>query len=267
MRASTVLGVSLTTLAAVTVAPPADAGPAACASRAKNTHQKLLECVTLEGARAHQAALQAIADDNAGTRATGTPGYDESVDYVADTLEAAGYQVELDPFDFEFLPPATLQQLTPVTATYETGAFTGSGFGEVTGPVIPVDLALAPPRASTSGCEAADFVGLDFSGPNDIALVQRGTCFFAEKAVNAQAAGAEAVIIFNQGNTPDREGLIVANASALPDGSPSNLTIPRRRELRRRRSARSGRLHGVGSCRSTDRIDSVQRPGGVARPK
>jgi hypothetical protein len=97
--------------------------------------------------------LQAIADANDGTRATGTPGYAESVDYVADTLEAAGYQVELDPFDFEFLPPATLQQLTPFAATYETGAFTGSGFGEVTGPVIPVDLALDPPRASTSGAK------------------------------------------------------------------------------------------------------------------
>ena len=33
-------------------------------------------------------------------------------------------------------------------------------------------------------------------------------------------------MIVNQGNSPDREGLIVANASALPDGSPSNLRIP-----------------------------------------
>ena len=49
------------------------AGPAACGSRVNNTHAKLLECVTLEGARAHQAALQAIADANGGTRATGTP--------------------------------------------------------------------------------------------------------------------------------------------------------------------------------------------------
>lgn len=95
----------------------------------------------------------------------------------------------------------------------------------MTGPVIPVDSALTDPAASTSGCEAVDFAGLDFSGPGDIALIQRGTCFFAVKAVNAEAAGAEAVIIFNQG-TADRQGLIVGNASALPDGSPSNLSIP-----------------------------------------
>ena len=86
-----------------------------------------------------------------------------------------------------------------MTATYETGAFTGSGSGDVTGPVIPVDINLVPPRASTSGCEAADFAGLDFSGPGDIALIQRGTCDFGVKAQNAQNAGAEAVVIFNQG--------------------------------------------------------------------
>jgi hypothetical protein len=42
----------------------------------------------------------------------------------------------------------------------------------VIGTVIPVDISLTPPRASTSGCESADFAGLDFSGPNDIALTR-----------------------------------------------------------------------------------------------
>ena len=65
----------------------------------------------------------------------------------------------------------------------------------------------------TSGCEAADFAALDFSGSSDIALMQRGTCPFAVKAQNAEAAGAEAVIIFNQGNTPLREGVIIGTLS------------------------------------------------------
>jgi Zn-dependent M28 family amino/carboxypeptidase len=111
--------------------------------------------------------------------------------------------------------PALLHQLTPVDAEYETGTFTSSGSGDVTGPVIPVDINLVPPRASTSGCEAADFAGLDFSGPNDIALIQRGTCTFADKVQNAQVAGAEAVVIFNQGNDPTREGLIVGTLAPL----------------------------------------------------
>lgn len=81
--------------------------------------------------------------------------------------------------------------------------------------MIPVDINLTPPRANTSGCESADFTGLDFSGPNDIALIQRGTCPFADKAINAQAAGAEAVIIFNQGDTPTREDLIVGTLGGI----------------------------------------------------
>lgn len=201
-------------------APAAMAGPEACDTRVNNNHQKLLECVTLEGVREHQAAFQAIADANGGIRAAGTPGYDASVEYVVERMTAAGYKVTLHEFPFTFVPPALLQQLTPVNATYETGSFTGTGYGDVTGNVIPVDINLVPPRASTSGCEAADFAGLDFSGPADIALIQRGTCTFADKALNAQAAGAEAVIIFNQGNTPEREGLILGTLA------PSTANIP-----------------------------------------
>ncbi len=205
--------------------PVASAAPAACENRNNNTIAKLLECVDVEGVRDHQAAFQAIADANGGTRAAGTPGYEASVDYVVERMEAAGYTVTLDEFPFTFFPPPTLQQTAPITATYETGVFTGSGFGTVAGNVIPVDLNLTPPHDPvTSGCEASDFTG--FGGSADIALIQRGTCTFAEKAVNAQTAGAEAVIIFNQGNTPQREALIVGTAAFLPNGDPSNLTIP-----------------------------------------
>ncbi len=52
----------------------ASAEPARCDSRVNNTFDKLLECVTLEGVREHQAAFQAIADANNGTRVSGSPG-------------------------------------------------------------------------------------------------------------------------------------------------------------------------------------------------
>jgi Zn-dependent M28 family amino/carboxypeptidase len=154
----------------------------------------------------HQEAFQAIADANDDTRAAGTTGYTESVEYVVDTLEAAGWSVELDEFDFTYVPPPTLEQLTPVAAEYESAVFTGTGFGDITGNVVPVDIVLAPPRDPvTSGCEAADFAGFPVGS---IALVQRGTCEFGVKAINAQNAGASAVILFNQGNTVLRSGLL-----------------------------------------------------------
>src|SRR5262245_1143421 len=117
--------------------PAAFAAPDPCANRVNNTHAKLLECVTLTHVLQHQATFQAIANANGGTRAAGTPGYDASLEYIEQRMIAAGYNVTLNTFPFTFFPPAVLQQLTPVNATYETGTFTGSGSGDVTGSVVP----------------------------------------------------------------------------------------------------------------------------------
>lgn len=193
------------------------AGASACDTRVNNTHAKLLECVTLAGVREHQAALQAIANANGGVRAAGTPGYDASLAYVVAKMTAAGYNVTLNAFPFVYVALSTLNQLAPIAATYETGAFTGTGYGTVTSNVTAVDINLTPPQATTSGCEAADFAGFP---AGNIALIQRGTCTFAVKALNAEAAGASAVIIFNQGNAPDREALIIGTLA------PSTATIP-----------------------------------------
>lgn len=130
IRALTVTILALL-LAALLPGPTADAQVAsACDRRTNNTYRKLLECVTVEGVREHQAAFQQIATNNddpyyPGTRAAGTQGYAESVEYVAALLEKAGYKVTLDEFQFDFVFPALLQQLTPVNATYETGIVHG----------------------------------------------------------------------------------------------------------------------------------------------
>ncbi len=165
--------------------------------------EQLRHAVTLDGVMRHMQAFQQFANANSGTRASGTPGYELTVSYVADQLKRAGYQVTLQEFDFPFFQeksPAVLQRVTPEPKSYQQGGdyrtMTYSGTGDVTAPVQPVDLALADPAASTSGCEASDFAGFT---PGNIALVQRGTCTFGQKAQNAAAAGAKAVIVFNQG--------------------------------------------------------------------
>ena len=70
-------------------ASPAAAGPNACGSRDNNTVAKLTQCVTVDGVLEYEEALQRIADANNDTRASGTPGFDASADYVTDRLEAA----------------------------------------------------------------------------------------------------------------------------------------------------------------------------------
>lgn len=172
---------------------------------------ELRAAVTVAGIRAHQQELQNIATANGGTRVAGSSGYDDSAEYVFNLLDAAGYDVSYQPFDFPFfqeLTPAELEQTAPnqVTYTYLVEFFTMdySGSDEVTAGVQAVDLNLPSTGGSTSGCESSDFDG--FTAGN-IALIQRGTCTFAQKAINAEAAGAVGVIIFNEGNSPDREPL------------------------------------------------------------
>ena len=231
-RASVVVLTSTFVIALLTMVLPAAAtsAPPGCKNRNNNTYAKLLDCVTVEGVRAHQAAFQAIAAANddpvyPGTRATGTEGYTGSVEYVQDQLEAAGYEVTLDEFEYAFQFPVILRQLTPAPAVdHPANAAVGTGFGDVTAAVVPVDVNFTPPRTpSTSGCEAADFAGFPAGA---IALIQRGTCPFSVKAQNADNAGAGAVILFNQGDTGPAAGPGDRFGSVNPTLAPLTLDIP-----------------------------------------
>ena len=213
MRRSTVLLSLVLVLSLVFALQPAAAG-------LSTSTKPLRRAVTTAGVMDHLEAFQDIADNNGGTRASGTPGYAASGDYVIDRLEAAGYNVRKQDFEFEFFEDIDPAELLLGTESIETQTMTYSGSGTVTGPAIPVDVNVTGDRASTSGCEAIDFEGIDWSGSNDVALIQRGSCDFAVKAANAEAAGAEAVIIFNQGNddpTDDRFGLIGGTLGAQMD--------------------------------------------------
>lgn len=207
MTAVAGLAMSGLALGAAVAAPAAAKAPSAkvCETRANVNYKNLLECVTLNGVMEHQQALQAIATANGGNRAAGTAGYEKSVEYVVDTLEAAGWEVSIDEFPFTYVPPGKVTQLSPIVASYENFVFTGTGYGTKTGSVTPVDINITTFDPSTSGCEAGDFSGFP---AGNIALIQRGTCEFGVKAVNAQAAGASAVILFNQGNSPARSGVV-----------------------------------------------------------
>ena len=249
-RKTTVRLAAVAAVTALTTALSPQAGMAAtsagCDDRSNNTYQKLLECVTRDGVLEHMEAFQKIAENNPDpeygtTRAAGTPGYQASVDYVAGLLKDAGYTVTLDPVEITYVFIPELRQVTPAAADYETGVYSGSGKGSLTGNVVPVDINLTPPRASTSGCDGAfteaavgSPIVADPAGPNDfagfpvgsIALIQRGGCSFALKALNAEAAGASAVIIFNQGNTPEREPLFIGDATPPPGSADTSIGIP-----------------------------------------
>jgi Zn-dependent M28 family amino/carboxypeptidase len=194
------------------------------ASGGSLTPKDLARKVTLAGVLRHLVAFQAIANRNGGTRASGTPGFDRSADYVAALLKLSGYKVTRQPFEFNYCTDesSSFTQNAPTPTTYvdqtDYDVLDCSGGGTATGTVVPVDLQLTTPNTSTSGCEASDFTGVS----GNIALVQRGTCNFGVKAANAEAAGAIGVIIMNQGNTtgPDRTDLFAGTLGA-PVGIPA----------------------------------------------
>lgn len=176
------------------------------------TH-KLRAAVSAERMVKHLAALQRIADANGGTRAAGTAGFEASAQYIERRLRRAGYEPYRQAFSylqFSESAEAVLAQVAPTPRTFAAEEFDSMEYstGDATAAVSAVDINLTGDRASTSGCEAADFAGFP---AGNIALLQRGTCAFGVKVRNAQAAGAAGAVIFNQGNNvpgDDRMGVV-----------------------------------------------------------
>jgi Zn-dependent M28 family amino/carboxypeptidase len=172
----------------------------------------LRKAVGIDGLMSHLQSLQNIATAFGDREASGN-GYAASYGYVKSMLEAAGYAVKVMPFEypyFEDLAPPTLALTAPTSQTFvaetDFATMSYSGSGNVTAEVQNVGGFVLPPTAepsSESGCTAAHFAGFV---PGRVALIQRGGCNFVDKAANALAAGASAVIIFNEGN-PERTDL------------------------------------------------------------
>ncbi|GAB3352126.1 M28 family metallopeptidase [Modestobacter lapidis] len=166
--------------------------------------------VTTKEVLRHLEALQDIADEHGGTRASGTPGYDASGDYVQGLLEDAGYDVERQPFDFvhtETIAATFLVGAAPVEViVMEYSPSTAEG--GVTAP-----LRALPADDPTPGCEPTDFDG---SVAGTIVVVSRGVCAFGDKQAHATAAGAVGVLVSN--NEP---GPLVGTLGGPVEGAPA----------------------------------------------
>jgi Zn-dependent M28 family amino/carboxypeptidase len=221
-------------LSAIVVALALVAGPSSAIAADPDT-SALRQAVTPDNVFKHQADLEAIADANGGTRDSRTPGYQASVDYVVSQLRSYGYRPQITQFNL----PEWVENSTPVLTrtdvepdeSYTPGTaadddspnvdfitFELSPSGNLTNlPVVPTnDIVIPSPGGTTSGCEMEDFPAATAGA---ISLIQRGTCPFVQKLANAEAAGAAGVILFNEGDTPDRQ-------NALFRSGPADLGIP-----------------------------------------
>jgi Zn-dependent M28 family amino/carboxypeptidase len=194
MRVARRYGVVAATAALALAGGSALTAPAAAQGQGNpNTSKKFTAAVTADGVYRHLEAFQEIADDNGGNRASGTSGYEASGEYVESQLQAAGYETERQYFEFLYQEVITesLVQNTPETNEIDTIVMAYSPNtpeGGVTGDLVV-------PGEVNTGCDSSEWGEVDAT--DQIALVSRGVCSFAAKAVAAGEAGAEAVIIYN----------------------------------------------------------------------
>ena len=222
---------SLAVLAAVAVMSPAATATAQGRNDGSPSDPRakaFVKEVSVDRVERHQERLQDIADANGGSRNVFGTGYTASVDYVVRVLERAGYEPEVTPFNFpiwEETQLPVLNQVTPTAKPYRPGTEAQSDTPDVdfismpgsptvnldNVPVVPVGgIQIPSTGGSVSGCEASDYPA---AVDGAVALVQRGTCPFVQKWELAEEAGAVGVIIFNEGNTPDRQNAVFIDNS------------------------------------------------------
>jgi peptidase M28-like protein/PA domain-containing protein len=209
---------------------------AQCDAQVNDTPSKLLPCIQTADLWNHMKKFQAIADANPSpadgmpSRNSGEPGYKASADYVAQLMTKAGYNVTIQQYKFTYYAYTarpTLSEFSPTPHDYvladewNPGQSTGTATKAALQPAGGIIIPPTPTSSSSSGCTMADFSGFV---AGRMALIQRGGCNFGVKVLNAKAAGATGVIIFNEGN-PGRTGVL---AGSLVDaaGNPIIPTIP-----------------------------------------
>ena len=150
--------------------------------------EALRAALTVGGIQTHLEALQEAADTGGGNRDEHSAGFQNTVDYVVETLESYGYTPAIQPFSFDAYvvdAPPLLEQLSPNAKTYQPGTdvvtMEFSGTVERSGELVPTnDIVIL-----ASAADPTAFV----------ALTQIG----AQVAARASRTLSTAVLRFTQG--------------------------------------------------------------------
>ena len=169
--------------------------------------------VTADGMYSHLRKLQEIADSNKDTRAEGTPGYDASVDYVAQTLRDKGFDVQTPEFERFDRAEGGRPTLSVGGRDYhvdQASLLVTTAQGGVRA------LTLRPQK--TSGCSAAEYGSVSVKGA--IAVVDDTGCSVVNKQNAAVAKGAVALLVVS---APGTSG---SPAGLFTPGYYQQLTVP-----------------------------------------
>jgi aminopeptidase YwaD len=145
--------------------------------------------------------VEALAD-GIGSRPAGSSEELAAAKYLRDQLQGFGYEAELQPFSFDVFSDAgsSLQVTAPRLLAPAVYPFEGSANGVAQGRLV--DAGIGRPE---------DFPA---DTPGKIALIQRGTLYYSDKAANAAEAGAAAAVIYN--NKPGLFSGEITTPSPIP---------------------------------------------------
>jgi aminopeptidase S len=163
--------------------------------------------IPVANVKAHLAQLQAIANNNGGTRAHGQPGYRASLDYVKAQLDAAGYQTTIQSFvtnnatGFNLIAdwPGGDPNQVVMTGAHLDSVTAGPGIndnGSGSSSILEVALAVArtgfaPPRHLRFGWWGAEELGL------------RGSRFYVNNLPAADRSRIKAYLNFDMVASPN----------------------------------------------------------------
>ncbi|ANI37819.1 M28 family metallopeptidase [Mycolicibacterium vaccae] len=172
--------------------------------------------VTIDGVYRHLVELQQIADDNDGNRADGTPGYQASVDYVAQLLRDRGFDVQTPEFERLSGSQGGAPVLTVAGRDFRVDQASMMITTDPGGLRAPT---FRPRRAA--GCAAADYG--DVSVVKAIAVVDDSGCSVVDKHRVAQQRGAVGLLVVTSA-TPTRP--VGAPVTLFTTGYYTHLTMP-----------------------------------------
>lgn len=138
-------------------------------------------------------------------RVAGTEAEHDAVQFIKNTFKSYGYDAEVQEFTFTgYTPPSTTAlSVEGFTENLNPSSFTYTVSGDVTGEIALAGLG-----------KKEELAGVDLTGK--IALIKRGEISFGEKVLNAAAAGAAGVIIYNNADGALNGTLGGANDKYVP---------------------------------------------------
>jgi Zn-dependent M28 family amino/carboxypeptidase len=166
----------------------------------------------------HLSALENIATSTNGNRAVRTLGFNATLDYITNYLSLnTDFRVTTTFFNmrtFQLLANPTFSSAIDGvrrTYTYSSNLAAAEFYYAQFSTSANINSDVLLTAIPNEGCEDADWLAAQPSPAGLVALVKRGTCTFESKAVLASKYNVAALLIYNDGSTPNNIQPILIN--------------------------------------------------------